>query len=128
MRELLGARERFRDIADDTLASARSKLEELERKRARIVSNSLELDLSPEEGQVVRDKLESLRQQIATAKAKITKIEEQTRSDAIAEDHPRAGESSSERTHLLGRVAPVIRQEGEALRSKCWGSAAVEDS
>jgi DNA invertase Pin-like site-specific DNA recombinase len=54
MRELLGARERFRGVADEAPASARSNVEDLQRKRSRVLSNSLELDLSSEEGDVAR--------------------------------------------------------------------------
>jgi hypothetical protein len=86
MRELLGARERFRDVAGDALAAARLKLEELQRKRDRVLHNSLELDLSSEEGEVVRARLDMLRQQIIVAEAEIREIEEQSRSQAVAWD------------------------------------------
>jgi hypothetical protein len=87
VRELLGARERFRGLADEALASARSKVEDLQRKRSRVLSNSLELDLSSEEGDVVREKLARLRQQITAAEAEVREIEEQTRSHAMAWGH-----------------------------------------
>jgi hypothetical protein len=70
-----------------TLAATRSKVEDLQRKRSRVLRNSLELDLSSEEGEVVRAKLDMLRQQIVVAEAELRTVEEQSRAQALAWDN-----------------------------------------